>query len=94
MGVCSLAFTLLPCSSLGPWIARRRTPKIQKQYSRIGGGSPIKMWTERQGQGMVRILDETSPDTGGWDGVGGGVEVQVAHVLNELVYLPYVPTST
>ena len=40
---------------------------------------------------MVRILDETSPDTGGW--VGGGVEVQVAPALNELVYPPYVATA-
>ena len=79
-GVVALAFTSLSCSSLGPWIARRRTPKIQKQYSRIGGGSPIKMWTEKQGQGMVRILDETSPDTGRWGGEGwGGARVLVVH---------------
>src|SRR4051794_31414431 len=26
---------------LGPLISRRRTPKIQKQYADIGGGSPI-----------------------------------------------------
>uniref|UniRef100_A0A8C4R989 Ferrochelatase n=1 Tax=Eptatretus burgeri TaxID=7764 RepID=A0A8C4R989_EPTBU len=48
---------------LGPWIARRRTPKIQEQYSRIGGGSPIKRWTMCQGEGMVRLLDEMSPQT-------------------------------
>lgn len=34
---------------LAPFIAKRRTPKIQDQYSKIGGGSPIKMWTEKQG---------------------------------------------
>jgi len=49
---------------LAPWIARRRTPKIQEQYNKIGGGSPIKMWTERQGQGMVELLDKMSPETG------------------------------
>ncbi len=49
---------------LGPWIARRRTPSIQEQYAKIGGGSPIKMWTEKQGQGMVQILDQISPSTG------------------------------
>ncbi|CAF5054827.1 unnamed protein product, partial [Rotaria sp. Silwood1] len=32
---------------LAPWIARRRTPSIQEQYAKIGGGSPIKMWTEK-----------------------------------------------
>lgn len=54
----------LPAQSrLAPWIARRRTPKIQEQYRKIGGGSPIKMWTERQGQGMVDILDKLSPET-------------------------------
>ncbi|CAL8384567.1 ferrochelatase, mitochondrial [Gadus morhua] len=50
-------------SKLGPLIARRRTPKIQEQYSRIGGGSPIKHWTSMQGEGMVRLLDQMSPDT-------------------------------
>lgn len=54
----------LPAQSrLAPWIARRRTPKIQEQYHKIGGGSPIKMWTERQGQGMVELLDKLSPET-------------------------------
>ncbi len=50
-------------SELAPFIAKRRTPKIQKQYSQIGGGSPIKKWTETQGEGMVKILDEVSPET-------------------------------
>ncbi|CAF1029856.1 unnamed protein product [Adineta steineri] len=49
--------------TLGPWIARRRTPSIQEQYGKIGGGSPIKMWTEKQGEGMVKILDKISPST-------------------------------
>lgn len=48
---------------LAPWIARRRTPKIQEQYSKIGGGSPIKMWTEKQGAAMVKLLDQISPST-------------------------------
>ncbi|RVE65439.1 hypothetical protein OJAV_G00116560 [Oryzias javanicus] len=50
-------------SKLGPFIAKRRTPKIQEQYSKIGGGSPIKHWTSMQGEGMVKLLDEMSPDT-------------------------------
>ena len=54
---------LFMCSQLAPRIAKRRTPKIQKQYQKIGGGSPIKMWTEKQGQGMVEILDKISPET-------------------------------
>lgn len=49
---------------LGPRIAQRRTPKIQEQYNKIGGGSPIKKWTETQGQGMVKLLDQISPETG------------------------------
>lgn len=52
------------CSKLGPFIAKRRTPKIQEQYSKIGGGSPIKHWTSTQGEGMVKLLDEMSPETG------------------------------
>ncbi|CAO2594282.1 Ferrochelatase, mitochondrial [Lemmus lemmus] len=50
-------------NKLAPFIAKRRTPKIQEQYRRIGGGSPIKMWTSKQGEGMVKLLDELSPDT-------------------------------
>ncbi|EDL09705.1 ferrochelatase, isoform CRA_a [Mus musculus] len=37
-------------NKLAPFIAKRRTPKIQEQYRRIGGGSPIKMWTSKQGR--------------------------------------------
>lgn len=51
-------------SKLAPWIAKRRSPRIQEQYKRIGGGSPIRMWTDRQGEGMVKILDKLSPETG------------------------------
>ncbi|XP_074547082.1 ferrochelatase, mitochondrial [Halichoeres trimaculatus] len=50
-------------NKLGPFIAKRRTPKIQEQYSKIGGGSPIKHWTSMQGEGMVKLLDEMCPDT-------------------------------
>ncbi|XP_046870768.1 ferrochelatase, mitochondrial isoform X4 [Hypomesus transpacificus] len=51
-------------NTLGPFIAKRRTPKIQEQYSKIGGGSPIKAWTTMQGEGMVKLLDEMCPETG------------------------------
>ena len=53
-----------PHSILSKVIAKRRTPSIQEQYSKIGGGSPIKKWTELQGQGMVARLDKLSPETG------------------------------
>ena len=48
---------------LAPWIARRRTPKIEQQYRDIGGGSPILRYTQQQGQGMVSLLDELHPET-------------------------------
>lgn len=48
---------------MAPFIAKRRTPKIKDQYAQIGGGSPIKKWTEKQGEGMVKLLDEISPQT-------------------------------
>jgi len=48
---------------LGRFIARRRTPKIQKKYAQIGGGSPIYQWTQHQGQQMVKWLDQISPET-------------------------------
>ncbi|KAM8828644.1 ferrochelatase, mitochondrial isoform 1-T1 [Spinachia spinachia] len=50
-------------NKLGPFIAKRRTPKIQEQYSKIGGGSPIKHWTSMQGEGMVKLLDQMCPET-------------------------------
>merc|ERR1712093_634560 len=50
-------------STIAPLIARRRTPKIEEQYRKIGGGSPILKWTREQGAGMVKILDELSPET-------------------------------
>jgi len=48
---------------LGPLIAKRRTPKIQEQYDKIGGGSPIFYWTNLQGEKMAEILDRLSPET-------------------------------
>lgn len=48
---------------LAEWIAKRRTPKIIEQYEKIGGGSPIKKWTDLQGRQMCEILDKISPET-------------------------------
>ncbi|GAA5922551.1 hypothetical protein JCM1841_006197 [Sporobolomyces salmonicolor] len=50
-------------STIAPLIAKRRTPKIEKQYADIGGGSPILKWTRIQGEGMAKLLDELSPET-------------------------------
>ncbi|HEX5387054.1 MAG TPA: ferrochelatase [Gemmatimonadales bacterium] len=48
---------------LGPFIAKRRAPKVRGLYEAIGGGSPIRRWTESQGRGMVERLDRLSPAT-------------------------------
>lgn len=48
---------------LGPFIARRRAPKVRKLYDAIGGGSPILHWTETQGRAMCARLDRLSPET-------------------------------
>lgn len=48
---------------LGPFIARRRTPKVRGLYEKIGGGSPILRHTRAQGEGMVARLDLISPET-------------------------------
>lgn len=50
-------------NTLGPYIAKRRTPKIIEQYDQIGGGSPIGKWTDVQGKAMTDLLDKLSPDT-------------------------------
>lgn len=47
---------------LGGFISKRRTPKVQEQYKVIGG-SPIRKWTEAQGEAMCNILDKISPDS-------------------------------
>ena len=47
---------------LPKFIAKRRTPKIIEQYNKIGGGSPIKMWTEAQGNAMVKRVQDLCPE--------------------------------
>lgn len=48
---------------LSSYIARRRTPQIEQQYTDIGGGSPILKYTRYQGEHMAKLLDELSPST-------------------------------
>ncbi|KAJ1501068.1 ferrochelatase hem15 [Coelomomyces lativittatus] len=48
---------------VAPLLAKRRTPKIQGQYASIGGKSPIRMWTEKQGHLLTTLLDQMSPET-------------------------------
>ena len=48
---------------LGPFLARKRLQKVRRNYSEIGGGSPILKWTEEQGRGMCQRLDSLSPST-------------------------------
>lgn len=50
-------------SVLGPYIAKRRTPKVRGLYAAIGGGSPILRWSRAQGEGMCERLDRLSPET-------------------------------
>jgi len=50
-------------ATLGKFIARRRTPKVQAKYGEIGGGSPIYAWTQAQAVGMTTFLDELLPQT-------------------------------
>ena len=46
---------------LGSWIAKIRTHKAVQKYRAIGGGSPIKLWTDMVGSKLVQVLDEISP---------------------------------
>ena len=45
------------------FIARRRTPSVQGHYAKIGGGSPIGMWTEKQGRAAASQLDTLCPSS-------------------------------
>ncbi|KAF8430148.1 hypothetical protein EV426DRAFT_580082 [Tirmania nivea] len=47
----------------GPLIAHRRIPKIEHQYSVIGGGSPIRRWSELQASEACKNLDKIHPST-------------------------------
>ena len=48
-------------SILAPFIALRRTKRIEQQYHEIGGGSPIRHWTDKQGAALCKLLDKLSP---------------------------------
>ena len=50
-------------SFLGPLLAKRRTPHVQKLYEEIGGSSPITAYTRKQGEKMIQLLDQISPTT-------------------------------
>ena len=46
-----------------PFLAKRRTPNVQKLYAEIGGCSPITRFTRSQGEKTALILDQLSPET-------------------------------
>ncbi|KAG5362783.1 Ferrochelatase [Yarrowia sp. B02] len=48
---------------LAKFIAWRRTPVIEKHYGEIGGGSPIRKWSELQAAEACKKLDALSPET-------------------------------
>jgi ferrochelatase len=50
-------------STLAILIAKRRTPKIEQSYREIGGGSPIRKWSEYQAKEACKLLDKLSPST-------------------------------
>jgi ferrochelatase len=47
---------------IGRMIAWKRTPEVQENYAKIGGGSPIVRWTTLQGRGIVDRLRERGHD--------------------------------
>lgn len=48
---------------LAKFIAWRRTPSIEERYDEIGGGSPIRHWSEYQCAKVCKRLDEICPET-------------------------------
>jgi ferrochelatase len=49
---------------MAPLMAKRRSGEVGKQYQEIGGGSPIRRWTDAQGKAMTELLDKLCPETG------------------------------
>ncbi|WP_214321259.1 ferrochelatase [Nonomuraea sediminis] len=55
---------MLPAKPLlSPLLIRARLGRVTRQYAAIGGGSPLRHWTERQAAAMVAELDRISPGT-------------------------------
>lgn len=50
-------------NALATFIAKRRTPKIEKYYAEIGGGSPILKWSKYQAEETCKILDKQRPES-------------------------------
>lgn len=50
-------------NTLAAYIARKRAPKVVKEYELIGGKSPIGEWTELQRQMLENGLRKTNPFT-------------------------------
>lgn len=50
-------------SQIAKFIAWRRTPTIASHYEEIGGGSPIRKWSEFQNAEACKLLDKLSPST-------------------------------
>lgn len=50
-------------SYVAKFIAKRRTPQIESHYKEIGGGSPIRYWSEYQAKKVCEILDKSNPET-------------------------------
>jgi protoporphyrin/coproporphyrin ferrochelatase len=48
---------------LAAFIAKKRAPKVQKEYKLIGGKSPIGMWTEKQRSLLENKLRTINPGT-------------------------------
>src|SRR5215212_7738843 len=60
-------------------IAQVKGPSSVESYRSIGGGSPQLMWTERQAEGLRRLLKsdcDADADSGG-HACGGGVRVEI-----------------
>lgn len=49
--------------TLAKFIVARRTPVIEQRYQEIGGGSPIKKWSEYQASKVCELLDKNCPET-------------------------------
>lgn len=50
-------------NAIAKFITWRRTPMIEKYYQTIGGGSPIRKWSEFQAAKACERLDKISPET-------------------------------
>ncbi len=75
-------------------IAKFRAPHVAENYAKMGGASPIGMWTEKQAQGLRRALPDVTVEVAmrAWrPSTADAVAKLLAAACDEILALPLYP---